>query len=118
MLSVKLHTSSGDCWLEGTVFEPGRPRITLLDGVEVEAPLEGTLLTIRNIDQPGVIGHVGSILGRHGVNIANFALGRQPGGAAGIVNVDAPASDERLMESVRDIRNVEGVREARLASVS
>jgi D-3-phosphoglycerate dehydrogenase / 2-oxoglutarate reductase len=118
MLSVKLHTSTGECWLEGAVFEPGRPRITLLDGVEVEAPLEGTLLTIRNVDQPGVIGHVGSILGRHGVNIANFALGRHEGGAAGIVNVDAPATDERLLESVRDIRQVEGVREARLAAVS
>ena len=118
MLSVKLHTSTGECWLEGAVFEPGRPRITLLDGVEVEAPLEGTLLTIRNVDQPGVIGHVGSILGRHGVNIANFALGRHADGAAGIVNVDAPALDQRLLESLRDIRNVEGVREARLASVS
>ena len=85
---------------------------------EVEAPLEGTLLTIRNVDQPGVIGHVGTILGRHGVNIANFALGRHADGAAGIVNVDAPASDQGLLESLRDIRNVEGVREARLASVS
>jgi D-3-phosphoglycerate dehydrogenase len=118
MLSVKLHTSSGECWLEGTVFEPGRPRLTLLDGVAVEAPLEGTLLTIRNEDQPGVIGHVGSILGRHGVNIANFALGRDTAGAAGIVNVDAPADDSRLLESVRDIRGVIGVREARLAAVS
>jgi D-3-phosphoglycerate dehydrogenase / 2-oxoglutarate reductase len=118
MLSVKLHTSAVECWLEGTVFEPGRPRVTSLDGVDVEAPLEGTLLTIRNDDRPGVIGHVGSILGHHGVNIANFALGRGPHGAAGIVNIDAPAADERVLESLRDIRAVEGVREARLATVS
>jgi D-3-phosphoglycerate dehydrogenase / 2-oxoglutarate reductase len=118
MLSVKLHTNAGECWLEGTVFEPGRPRLTLLDGIDVEAPLDGTLLTIRNDDQPGVIGHVGSILGRHGVNIANFALGRNSDGAAGIVNIDAPAADARVVESVRDIRSVEGVREARLATVS
>jgi D-3-phosphoglycerate dehydrogenase len=117
MLSVKLHTSAVECWLEGTVFEPGRPRVTSLDGVDVEAPLEGTLLTIRNDDRPGVIGHVGSILGHHGVNIANFALGRGPHGAAGIVNIDAPAADARVLESLRDIRAVEGVREARLATV-
>ena len=42
----------------------------------VEAPLEGTLIIIRNDDRPGVIGAVGTVLGRHGVNIANFALGR------------------------------------------
>jgi D-3-phosphoglycerate dehydrogenase len=118
MLSVKLHTSAGECWLEGTVFEPGRPRLTFLDGVDVEAPLEGTLLTIRNDDQPGVIGRIGTILGQHGVNIANFALGRNAGGATGIVNIDAPASDQRLIESLREIRHVTGVREARLVSVS
>ena len=43
---------------------------------------------IKNEDQPGVIGEVGTILGRHGINIANFALGRGPGGAVGVVNVD------------------------------
>ena len=58
------------------MFEPASPRLTLLDGIEVEAPLEGTLLVIKNADKPGVIGQIGSILGRHGVNIANFALGR------------------------------------------
>ena len=52
------------------------PRLVLVDGIDVEAPLEGTMIVIRNNDQPGVIGEIGTILGRHGVNIANFALGR------------------------------------------
>ena len=39
------------------------------------APLAGTMLVITNEDQPGVIGEVGTLLGRHGVNIASFALG-------------------------------------------
>ena len=54
------------------------------------------MLIIANDDQPGVIGEVGTILGRHGVNIANFALGRDETGAIGVVNVDedepAPAA--------------------------
>ena len=49
----------------------------LLNGVQVEAPLDGTMLLMMNNDQPGVIGAVGTILGRHDVNIANFALGRR-----------------------------------------
>ena len=62
----------------------------LLDGIAVEAPLEGTMIVICNNDQPGVIGDVGTILGRHGVNIANFALGRDGDRAIGVVTVDEP----------------------------
>ena len=68
----------GDRWVEGTVFANGSLRLVLVDGVGVEAPLEGTLLIIKNNDQPGVIGDVGTLLGRHSVNIASFALGRDP----------------------------------------
>ena len=62
---------------------------------------------IKNDDQPGVIGEVGTILGRHGVNIANFALGRGKGGAVGVVNIDVPATDDgkidRALEAIRAI---------------
>ena len=94
LLSVKLHTSEGERWLEGTVFEPGVPRLTAVDGVEIEAPLDGTLIVITNNDQPGVIGDVGTILGRHGLNIANFALGRSATGAVGLVKIDEPSTDD------------------------
>ena len=107
LLSVKIHTSDGECWVEGTVFEPGSARLTSVDGVEIEAPLEGTLLLIKNDDQPGVIGEVGTILGKFGVNIANFALGRGKGGAVGVVNIDVPPAEngttERALEAIRAI---------------
>jgi D-3-phosphoglycerate dehydrogenase / 2-oxoglutarate reductase len=118
IVSVKVHTSTGERWLEGTVFEPGRPRLTLLDGIEVEAPLEGTLLILKNDDRPGVIGQVGSILGRHAVNIANFALGRDEAGAVGVVKLDATPEDERLAAAVKEIRQSPAVREARVAKLS
>ena len=81
--------------MEGTVFEPNSPRLVSVRGVDVEAPLGGTMLIIANDDQPGVIGEVGTILGRHGVNIANFALGRGETGAIGVVNVDEDADAPR-----------------------
>jgi D-3-phosphoglycerate dehydrogenase len=118
LLSIKLHTSSGDTWLEGTVFEPGRPRLTLIDGVDLEAPLEGTLLVVHNEDQPGVIGEVGTILGRHAVNIASFTLGRDASGATGVVNLDTGATDARLQDAVKEIRKVPAVRDTRVATVS
>jgi D-3-phosphoglycerate dehydrogenase len=118
LLSLKLQTSEGERWVEGTVFEPGRPRLTLLDGVDLEAPLEGTLLVVHNEDQPGVIGEVGTILGRHAVNIASFTLGRDGSGATGVVNLDTGATDERLLDAVKEIRNVPAVRDTRVAAVS
>ena len=111
LLSVKLHTPDGERWVEGAVFERTIPRLVLLDGISVEAPLEGTMIVIRNTDQPGVIGAIGTILGRHNVNIANFALGRQGDSAVGVVIVDAPSVADTVLD---EIRKVKGIREVRL----
>jgi D-3-phosphoglycerate dehydrogenase / 2-oxoglutarate reductase len=63
--------------VEGTVGQDGAARIVALDGIGLEAGLEGTLLLTRNVDEPGVIGRIGTALGEMGVNIATFALGRR-----------------------------------------
>jgi D-3-phosphoglycerate dehydrogenase / 2-oxoglutarate reductase len=118
IVSVKVHTNAGERWLEGTVFEPERPRLTSLDGIEVEALLEGTLLVIKNDDRPGVIGQIGSILGKNNVNIASFALGRDDAGAVGVVKVDAAADDPGLAAAIQEIRQSPAVREVRVAKVS
>src|SRR5262245_24480971 len=113
LLSIKLHTDAGERWVEGTVFEPGGLRLVSVRGVAVEAPLGGTMLIIANDDQPGVIGEVGTILGRHQVNIANFALGRGDTGAIGVVNVDEDSDDPRpLDKAVDEIRRVAAIRQA------
>ncbi len=115
LLSVKLHTPDGERWAEGAVFERTAPRLVLVDGIAVEAPLEGTMIVIRNTDQPGVIGDVGTVLGRHRVNIANFALGRHGDHAVGVVNVDETSE---IPQAVLDeVRKVKGVREVRIVRV-
>ena len=119
LISIKLHTSDGEHWAEGALFEQAGPRLVLLDGVTVEAPLDGTLVVIRNNDQPGVIGEVGTILGRRRINIATFALGRGPTGAVAVVNIDReraenpPVTDEILDE----IRAVAAVQQVAVATV-
>jgi D-3-phosphoglycerate dehydrogenase len=99
LVSVMLHTSAGERWVEGTIFEHGGPRLVLVDGVPVEAPLEGAQIIVKNNDQPGVIGAVGTVLGKHGINIANFALGRGAEGAIGVVSVDEA---DRVTQAVRN----------------
>ena len=119
LISVKLHTSHDERWAEGVLFEQAGPRLVLLDGVRIEAPLDGTLVVIRNNDQPGVIGEVGMILGRHRINIASFALGRGDIGAVAVVNIDrGTAADQQITDGVLDeIRSVSAVQQAAVATV-
>ncbi len=114
LLSVTLATNEGERRIAGTVVER-EPRLVLLDGVPVEAPLGGTLIVMTNRDQPGVIGEVGTILGRHGINIAFFALGRNNSGAVGVVNVDDPTEHGVVTEPVlQELRAVTAVKTARV----
>jgi D-3-phosphoglycerate dehydrogenase len=115
LLSLQLQTSNGNRWVEGAVFERTSPRLVLVDGINVEAPLEGTMIVVRNDDQPGVIGEIGTILGRHGVNIANFALGRVGPNAIGVVTVDETAPIPGVV--LDDLRKVKAIREARIVRV-
>ena len=116
LISVKLLTDKSELWVEGAVFDGLAPRLVLVDGIGVDAPLAGTLIVLRNEDLPGVIGDVGSLLGRHRVNIANFALGRDGRRAIGVVNVD---EREDIAPALLDeLRGVKAVQDAHLVRVS
>jgi D-3-phosphoglycerate dehydrogenase len=56
----------------------------------------------RHRDVPGLIGFIGTVLGKHQVNIANMALGRcsnEPGGdSVAVLNIDSEPSEEALQE--------------------
>lgn len=75
----------------GEVFGAS-PRFTRFEGLRVDLEPEGALLVTRHVDQPGVVGTVGTLLGRHGVNIRRIELGPvAPGEALGLWSLyDAP----------------------------
>ena len=75
VLSVLVKTQTEEHMVKGAVLHQNTPRLLHVDGIEVEAPLERNLIYLRNRDVPGVIGKVGSILGDHKINIADFSLG-------------------------------------------
>ena len=75
LLVVHARTSDGnDLMVAGTVFL-GRPRLVMLDGCGIDAVPEGEMLLIRNTNEPGVVGAVGTCLGAHGINIEGLHLG-------------------------------------------
>jgi D-3-phosphoglycerate dehydrogenase len=85
----------------------------------VEAPLEGTLVVCRNLDVPGVIGRIGTILGQQGVNIANFALGRERAGAIPVKALAVVQVDEPVSESVLEaLKVIDALLEARLVKLT
>jgi len=119
MLAIELHTAGGISHATATVIHGEQPRLLEFDGIDVEAPLEGTLLVCRNLDVPGVIGRIGTILGECGVNIANFALGRDRSGvkpvhALAVVQVDPPVPPAVL----EALLTIEALLEVKLVQLS
>jgi D-3-phosphoglycerate dehydrogenase len=121
-LKLVLHSSGGEVTASGTVLHGTLPRMLTWDGVDIEGPLQGTLLACRNHDVPGVIGRIGTILGEHAVNIANFALGRSvrsqlvpQGQALALVQIDGKPADAQA--AVAALRKVESIASVRLVDL-
>jgi len=100
LLRLTLKTGKQQATVAGTLYGRDRARMVEIDGVSIESNPAGHMLFFRNRDVPGVVGRLGSILGRSGVNIAGIQLGRTESGgdAVSIINVDNPVSREALAE--------------------
>ncbi len=100
-IAVEVETEAGLTTVEGAVVLD-RPRLLQVDGIYCEAPLAGHLTFMKNQDVPGVIGHVGTVLGRNKINIANFSLGRQdpPPGDGHLIALALVETDETVPEAV------------------
>jgi D-3-phosphoglycerate dehydrogenase len=98
LICLTVTSENGEQTVAGTLYADQHPRLVRLNGIEVEAELAPEMLLVTNEDKPGFIGLLGTTLGKAGVNIATFHLGRtQPGGEAlALVSVDEPVSDEVL----------------------
>jgi len=121
VLSLLVKSSTDEHTVNGAVLHRNTPRLLHVDGIDVEAPLERNLLYLRNRDVPGVIGKVGTILGNHKINIADFSLGRRvsvkpgaPRDAIAVVHVDELVPEPVLAE-LRKVPAVEKAKAIRLS---
>ena len=109
VLRMTFKTGQQENTVAGCVQPSGLPRLLEIDGIDVEAPLEGTFIYLRNLDVPGVVGRVGTVLGQQNVNIANFSLGRRQRGqeasAVAVVQVDGEISD-KVLDALRCIETI------------
>jgi len=84
--------------IAGTVFSDGKPRFIQIKGINIDAEIGQHMLYTTNNDAPGIIGALGATMGAHGVNIANFTLGRNDvgGDAIALLYVDNPIPEDVL----------------------
>ncbi|WP_171101500.1 phosphoglycerate dehydrogenase [Ruegeria sp. HKCCD7255] len=95
-IKVTVVTEKRERSIGGTVFSDGKPRFIQIKGINIDAEVGAHMLYTTNEDVPGIIGALGQTMGEHGVNIANFTLGRAAAGgeAIALLYVDEPVPAE------------------------
>jgi D-3-phosphoglycerate dehydrogenase len=107
LVTIGLTSPKKKLAISGTLFNKKEPRIVRIDNFTVEIVPEGNMLFMYNNDKPGVIGNIGTILGKNSINIARMHFGRENAGgrAISVVNIDAPVS-EKLLGEIKKLPNI------------
>ena len=97
-IKVTVVTEERERSIAGTVFSDGKPRFIQIKGIHVDAEIGRHMVYTTNEDVPGIIGLLGNTMGKAGVNIANFTLGRNtPGGEAiALLYIDHPVPADAI----------------------
>ncbi len=100
MISARVFWDGGDRVVSGVVFGGKEPRVVQVSNYHLDAKPSGIVLLMLNNDVPGVIGDVGTLLGSHQVNIAEWRLGRDKigGHALSFINLDTWPGDPVMAE--------------------
>ena len=112
LITIDVRSNVGGLAVHGTLSSRREPRIVKIDQYFVEAAPLGYMLVMKNHDRPGLIGQLGTLLGKSNVNIASMTNGRdKPGGTAiTVVNVDG----EIPVAAMEQIKRLEHVIDAKL----
>lgn len=102
LIVASIRTHQEERSVSGTIFHGVGPRIVQINGYRVDVLPEGHAIVVEQIDRPGIIGKVGTLLGQHGINIAFMQVGRKEigGRAVMVIMVDTPAPPE-LLEQIK-----------------
>ena len=98
MIVTKIVTDEGVTKVSGSVFGENHYRLVEIKGFKVDVIPDGVMLLIQNKDVPGVIGSVGTFLGKQNINIAAYILSRKSdsGNAFAVVRVDNQLSTDQI----------------------
>jgi D-3-phosphoglycerate dehydrogenase len=105
VIQVTVESDTGTHTVGGTILRDLTFRLTEVDGYPIDASLGGGMIVLKNLDVPGVVGRIGTILGNRRVNIAFMTWGRR--GERGqdaltVINIDSPLGAEGVQELAAD----------------
>lgn len=100
LITIETTAAKGSNTVSGTIFGKHEPRIVRVNTSRVEVVPEGHLLLIHNMDKPGAIGSIGTVLGQHNINIARMHVGQEKDGGRNVIllDTDTPTPPETLEE--------------------
>ena len=107
-IQLRLSGPTGAVECRGTLVHGSSPRLVHLNGIDIESHLDGYFVVVANLDAPGVVGSIGTLLGQHSINIARLSLGREGRQALAIVQVDDLVSPE-VLAGLRRVSSVQKV---------
>ncbi len=115
LIIVEVETDKMKKTLAGTLFTKVDPRIVRIDDSYVDAVPEGYMLFIENKDVPGIIGQIGTMLGKNNINIAGMSFGREAKGgkAVSVLNIDSDIPRD-VLEEIRKAPNIFGAKLVKL----
>ncbi|MBL7196489.1 MAG: phosphoglycerate dehydrogenase [Candidatus Omnitrophica bacterium] len=115
LISLEVKTDKGQFRIAGTLFTKKDLRIVRINDFYVEAIPEGYMLIINNIDKPGIIGNLGTLLGKHNINIAGMTFGRlkKGGRAITVLNIDSSASG-KVLDKIKKLEYIKEVKAIKL----
>lgn len=111
LIQLEIKTDKETRRISGTLSAMKQPRVVKIDEYYVELALFGNMIVIQNWDKPGIIGDLGTLLGKNNINIAAMTFGRQTAGgkAITVLNVDTPVSGE-VLEKIKKTENILAVK--------
>ncbi len=100
LITLRVKTPEEENALSGTIFGKKEPRLVRINTFRLEAVIEGHMLLIYNNDKPGVIGSIGTTMGKAGMNIARMHVGQETGPGRNVIllNTNAPVSSALLKD--------------------
>ena len=115
LICVEVETDKGTNLIMATLFTKVDPRLVKLNEFYVDAVPEGYMLFMQNKDVPGIIGQIGTILGRNKINIAGMSFGRDEKGgrAVSVLNVDSDVP-KKVLEELLKAENINGAKLVKL----
>lgn len=109
-------TQNGKSISAAVTMVENQERFVEINGYAVDLAPQKYMAYFKYQDVPGVIGKVGTILGKAGINIASMQVGRQKyqGEAAMVITVDSSITDELI----NDIKVQANISEAKAISIA